>query len=171
MSFGRLLYLAAIAAAAALLLRLWLFEGIYAASASMEPTLPVGVSVVLDKVTYKLRDPRRGEIVVFTSPVPPQKDMIKRVIAVGGDTVEIRDKRVYVNAAPLDEPYVRHTRGEEKLEGDTLEPRTVPEGHLFVLGDNRDESNDSSVWKDPATGERVLFLPLSSLRGKIRGFY
>ncbi|MFA6319169.1 MAG: S26 family signal peptidase, partial [Elusimicrobiota bacterium] len=67
--------------------------------------------------------------------------------------------------------YVQHTRSEEKLQGDDLGPLTGPEASLFVLGDNRDESKDSSVWTDPATGEPLRFLPLANVRGLVRGFY
>jgi signal peptidase I len=171
MSFGRLLFLFCIAAVGALLLRLFVFEGVYVATGSMEPTLPVGTHAVLDKVTLSLREPRRGEIIVFSSPVPPHEDMIKRVIALPQETVEMREKKVYVDSNPLDEPYARHTRPDEKLKGDTFEPMTVPRLHLFVLGDNRDESNDASVWTDPKTGEPVRFLPLMRVRGLLRGFY
>ncbi|MFA6091389.1 MAG: signal peptidase I [Elusimicrobiota bacterium] len=171
MSLQRLLFLFLLAAVPALLLRLWVFEGVYAASSSMEPTLPVGTHAVLDKVTLRLRAPRPGEIIVFASPVPPPEDMIKRVIAGPGSTVELRGKKVFVDSQPLNERYVRHTRENEKLEGDDLPQLSVPADSFFVLGDNRDESNDSSMWKDPQTGQRVYFVPKAAIRGLLRGFY
>lgn len=169
MKMRRTLTLVLAAAAIAGLLRLFVFEGIYVATASMEPTLPVGTYLVLDKITYRLRRPQKGEIVLIKSPVPPEKEMIKRVIAIGSDSVEIRDKKVILNGAVLEEPYVQHTRARERLVGDNIGPLDVPEGRLFVLGDNRDESNDSSVWKDFKTGEPVYFVSYSSVRGLLRG--
>lgn len=170
MSLGRLLYLFLLAAGATLLLRAFAFEGVYVASGSMLPTLPVGNHLVLDKLTFRCREPRRGEIIVFSSPVPPVEDMIKRVIAIPGDTVELKRKQVVLNGSPLEEPYARHVRAAEELSGDNLEAVTVPPNAFFVLGDNRDESNDSSVWRD-SSGNRVLFVPRSAVRGKLRGFY
>jgi signal peptidase I len=171
MSVSRLLFLAAIAAVCALFLRLWVLEGIYIASGSMEPTLKVGTHVVLDKVTFRFRDPRRGEVVLLREPVPPHTEMVKRVIGVAGDVVELRAKRVFLGGSAADDSFATHSRREEKLKGDDLGPFTVPPLHFFVLGDNRDESNDSSVWKDPDSGEPEPFVPRSGIRGKVRGFY
>jgi signal peptidase I len=163
---GRALYLVGLALAVVLPLRSWVAEPITIASASMEPTLRVGTLMILDKWSLSGRRPRRGEIVSFRSPVEAT-DLVKRVIAVPGDTVEIRAKKVFVNEKALTEPYAVHDRANEKLEGDDLGPLTVPAGSFFVLGDNRDESKDSSVWKD-AGGQRVYFLPASSLQGIVR---
>ncbi|MFH1726025.1 MAG: signal peptidase I [Elusimicrobiota bacterium] len=171
MSLRRLLFLFAIAAVAAGALRLVAFEGIYIASASMEPALPVGTHVLLDKITFRFREPRRGEIIAFSAPVPPHEEMVKRVIAAGGDVVELRRKEVFVDGALVEEPYARHTRPRERLRGDTMGPVEVPELHYFVLGDNRDESNDSTVWRDSDSGEPVRFVPRSRVRGILRGFY
>ena len=163
---GRALYLLALALAVVLPVRSWIAEPITIASASMEPTLRVGTLMILDKWSLSGRRPRRGEIISFRSPVEAA-DMVKRVIAVPGDTVEIRAKKVFVNEKPLAEPYVVHDRAGEHLEGDDLGPLTVPAGGYFVLGDNRDESKDSTVWRNPA-GERVYFLPAASLQGVVR---
>ncbi|MBI5211042.1 MAG: signal peptidase I [Elusimicrobia bacterium] len=171
MSVSRLVFLIGVALAVVLPVRQWVVEPIYIASASMEPKLPVGGHVFMDKATLRFRAPRRGEIIVFRSPVGGEHELVKRVIAVPGDAVEIREKKVYLNGSALTEFYAQHTRGEERLQGDSLGPITVPEGSLFVLGDNRDESKDSSVWVDPATGEPVRFLPLKNVRGLVRGFY
>lgn len=171
MSLKRLLFLFAIAAACTLIIRAIVFEGFYVASASMEPAMPVGTQAIVDKVTLRFRAPERGEIIAFSSPVPPHKEMVKRVIAVPGDTIALKDKRVILNGDPMDEPYVRYTREDEKLKGDTQEEQTVPEDHYYVLGDNRDESNDSASWLDPDSGERVHFVPKSRVRGLVRGFY
>jgi len=163
----RLLFLTLIAAVIALALRTFVVEGIYVASASMEPTLRVGTFLFLDKASYRFRAPRHGEIVVFPSPVDGRKDLIKRIVALGGDTLEIRDKRVYLNGKKLDENYVQYTRSQERLMGDDLGPFTVPEGMAFVMGDNRDESGDSRDWKDPVTGNPIYFIALTAVKGRI----
>jgi len=98
MTLKRFLFLFAIAAAVAGVLRYFVFEGIYIASASMEPTLGVGSHLFLDKTTYIFRAPRRGDIIVFSAPVPPHKEMVKRVVAVAGDSVE--DIKCYLTGAP-----------------------------------------------------------------------
>ncbi|MBI4248836.1 MAG: signal peptidase I [Elusimicrobia bacterium] len=168
---GRWLRIVFVAVLCAWLVRAFVAESIYNASASMEKTLPEGAHAVLDKITLRLRSPRRGDIVVFPSPLGEAKDMIKRVIAVEGDTVEIRKKTVFINGLALEEPYARHTRAGEQLAGDDLGPLLVPMDGLFVLGDNRDESNDSSVWMDPKTGERIYFIQIRSVKGLLRGFF
>jgi signal peptidase I len=171
MSFSRLLFLVCVALAIVLPIRYWVVEPIYIATPSMEPRLPVGGHVWMDKVTLRWRIPRRGEIIVFRSPVGDDHEFVKRVIAVPGDTVELREKSLYLNDQPVYESFVKHTRKDEKLLGDDIGPLKVPEGALFVLGDNRDESKDCSVWADPSTGEPVRFLPLKNVRGLVRGFY
>jgi signal peptidase I len=160
------LYLLGLALAVVLPVRAWIAAPITIASASMEPTLRVGTLMILDKWSLAGRRPRRGEIISFRSPVDAE-DLVKRVIGVPGDTVELRAKKVFINGAPLDEPYAVHDRSNEKLEGDDLGPLTVPPASFFVLGDNRDESKDSSVWRSKS-GERVYFLPASALQGIAR---
>ncbi len=164
--FARLLYLVAVALAVVMPVRTWVAEPIVIASASMEPTLRVGTLMVLDKWSLRGRGPRRGEIVSFRSPIE-EEDLVKRVIAVPGDTVEIRAKKVFVNGAEVDEPFAVHHRANQRLEGDDLGPLTVPAAAYFVLGDNRDESNDSSVWRDRG-GARVYFLYARALQGVVR---
>lgn len=160
-----------ITVACALAARRWLAEPIYIASDSMAPTLTKGHHLLLDKITYRFRAPGRGEILAFKSPVGEDHESVKRVIAVGGDTVELRQKKVYLNGEPQLEIYAYYARPDEALTGDNLGPLTVPEGRVFLLGDNRDNSNDSASWRDPATGEPLYFLPLSSVTGKVRGVY
>ncbi|MFH2204065.1 MAG: signal peptidase I [Elusimicrobiota bacterium] len=171
MTLKRFLFLFAIAAAVAGVLRHFVFEGIYIASASMEPTLGVGSHLFLDKTTYLFRAPRRGEVVVFGAPVPPHKEMVKRIVAVSGDSVELRHKKLVLNGAEIEEDYVQYTRPGERLQGDSFGPVTVPAGAVFVLGDNRDESNDSASWRDPGSGEPVYFVPRARIRGRLRGVY
>lgn len=157
--------------AAVLAVRRWVAAPIYIASESMAPTLAVGHHLVLDRVVYRFRPPRRGEIIAFRSPVGEDHESVKRVIATAGDTVELKLKKVYLNGAPLYERHAFYARPGEILAGDNLGPLTVPPGHLFVLGDNRDNSNDSASWKDPATGAPLYFLPVSAVTGKVRGIY
>ena len=157
--------------AAVLAVRRWVAAPIYIASDSMAPTLATGHHLILDRVTYRFRPPRRGEIISFHSPVGEDHESVKRVIAVGGDTVELKLKKVYLNGEPQYESYAYYARPGEILAGDNLGPLTVPPGCLFVLGDNRDNSNDSASWKNPATGEPLYFLPLSAVTGRVRGMY
>lgn len=171
MSLGRLLFLVGVALAIVMPIRLWVIEPIYIASPSMEPHLPVGGHVFMDKLTLHVREPRRGDIVVFKSPLGEKHEFVKRVIALPGEVVEMKEKKVFINGKELWETYARHRRKDEKLQGDDMESLTVPKNALFVLGDNRDESNDSSVWKDPKTGEPLRFLPRKNVRGLVRGFY
>ena len=171
MSLWRLLLCVSFACSVAFAGRAYLGEPIYIASASMEPTLKVGAKLVQDKLTLRFREPRRGEIIIFRPPVGTgDRDFGKRVIGLPGDAVELRAKKVFVNGRELDEPYVQHTRSGERLEGDTLGPVVVPEDGLFVLGDNRDESEDSSGWKD-AAGRRVYFVHRADVEGLVRGIY
>jgi signal peptidase I len=160
-----------ITVAAVLAVRAWLIEPIYIASDSMAPTLTKGQHLFLDKFTYRFRSPERGEVISFFSPVGEDHESVKRVIAVAGDTVELRQKKVYLNGEPQYESYAWYARAGEALKGDTMPPVKVPEGALFVLGDNRDNSNDSASWTDPATGAPPLFLRVSAVTGKVRGVY
>jgi signal peptidase I len=98
------------------------------------------------KVIYKTGDPDRGDIIVFKFPEDETKDFIKRVIGLPGDTLEIRDKVVYINGEALDEPYTRHTKYTTEPIRDNFGPFVVPEGQYFVMGDNREGSYDSRWW-------------------------
>lgn len=166
MGLGRLLKLIAIALAVVIPARAWIAEPVYVASPSMEPTLKTGTMLILDKMTLRMRAPQRGDVLSFRSPVDTH-DLLKRVVALPGETIEMRKKVVFINGKELDEPYVVHSRADESLEGDNMGPLVVPENGFFVLGDNRDESNDSSVWKD-AEGNPVRFLRLRLIQGIVR---
>jgi len=103
---------------------------------SMEPNLHDGEYVLIDKISYLLHAPERGDVIVF---VPPnnERDYIKRVIGLPGDTVEIRSGQVYVNGVALDEPYLKNTINND------MPAHMVEEGRYFVMGDNRNNSSDS----------------------------
>ncbi len=139
-----------IALALALLIRVFLVESFMVQGQSMEPTLHTGERLLVNKLTYRFRDPRPGEIIVFRYPVNPSRRFIKRVIAVAGDSVEIRDGQVFINGVPLRENYIRRDGGDFPL----LE---IPEGHIFVLGDNRTDSQDSRFFGA---------IPISNVTGK-----
>ncbi len=137
----------AIALVLALSIRLFVAEPRYIPSDSMAPTLAIGDRLVVEKVSYYWREPKPGEIVVFNPPETLQdlgyqdnQAFIKRAIAHSGQTVAIRDGTVYVNGQPLAEAYIKAPPNYERR------PRIVPEGAIYVLGDNRNNSNDSHVW-------------------------
>lgn len=104
---------------------------------SMEPTLQDGERLLVDKVTYRLREPQRGEIVVFAYPKEPRRKFIKRIVGLPGDIVEIRDRTLYVNGQAIAEDYIRGPMYQP------FGPVQVPQGSYFVLGDNRNNSEDS----------------------------
>lgn len=116
---------------------------------SMEPTLLIGDHILVDR-SQSARNPNRGDLIVFEYPEDPAKDFIKRVVAVGGDTVEIKDKQLLVNGKLAIEPYVAHKEANifpaSLNPRDNFGPHTVPKDSYFVLGDNRDRSYDSRFW-------------------------
>jgi len=103
----------------------------------MRPTLQSGERLVVNKFIYRTRNPEKGEIVVFKYPSDPSRDFIKRVIAVPGDSIEIKNHDVYVNDVLLSEPYILEPTLSEYPKA------VVPEGTVFVMGDNRNNSEDS----------------------------
>jgi len=140
-------------------------------SGSMLDTIQIGDRVFSEKVSYYFRDPEQGDIITFADPENPQRTLIKRVIAVGGQTVDLKDGRVYVDGKKLDEPY---TEGKQSLPLNTAYgvsityPYTVPDGYLWVMGDNRTNSADSryfgAVSKDSVTGHaNFTFWPLNRI--------
>jgi signal peptidase I len=106
----------------------------------MIPTIEINDRVLAEKITYRSRAPRYGEIVVFTDPTGQHPQLIKRVIAVGGQTVDIKDNAVVVDGKRLDEPY---THGLPTEPGTVQLPVTVPPGYVWLMGDNRPNSGDS----------------------------
>lgn len=166
----RILFLSIISVFIALFLRLFIIEGIYVASGSMKPTYQIGAQLFLEKITFMFRNPQRGEIIVFSSPVREHHDLIKRVIGLPGDEIRMINREVFVNGEKLEEDYVQYTRAGERLKGDTIESLVVPAGAVFVLGDNRDESNDSRDWKDK-NGNIIHFISISSIKGRVISLY
>lgn len=143
----------AAAIAVALLIRTFIVELYVVDGPSMRPTLQHEERLVVNKFIYYFRDPQKGEVVIFRYPRDPSRDFIKRVIATAGDTIEIKDGRVYVNDQLLREDYIlEKTRTEY--------PKvTIPEGTIFVMGDNRNNSEDSRF---PDVG----FVPLNLVKGE-----
>lgn len=143
-----------VAATAALLLRAYVVAPYYIPSESMEPTLHgcTGCDddhILVDKVSYRFHDPRQSDIVVFDKPdgvsVPPGEDvLIKRVIALPGDKIEIRKGRVIIDGTALEESYLNKDKSCYAQEN--LSARTIPQGRVFVMGDNRCDSTDSRVF-------------------------
>ena len=117
---------------------------------SMLPTLKIGDMILVNKNIYKFQTPKRGDVVVFEFPKDPSEDYIKRIIAVGGDTVEIRNKILYLNGIQQKEISVINTSdtifSSAKSPRDNFGPITVSQNAIFLLGDNRDNSFDSRFW-------------------------
>jgi len=112
---------------------------------SMQPNYPDGEYLLTDKVTYRFSEPKRGDVVVFEAPGGGGDEYIKRVIGVPGETVSVRDGKVYVNGQLLNETYLSlYTSGGAFLENGSSV--TVPSNEYFVLGDNRPYSSDSRAW-------------------------
>ena len=151
----------------ALFARAFLFQAFEVPSPSMEKNVLTGDRLLVNKFLYApeggpfahllpARGVRRGDVVVFRFPKDPRRDFIKRVVALPGETVQIRDKRVFVDGRLLEEPYTFHADDrtwpddpeipEDRRQRDQLSARRVPTGTFFVLGDNRDDSNDSRFW-------------------------
>jgi signal peptidase I len=167
MNLNRLFSLSLFAVIVALLLRHFVVDVAQVTSASMQPTITTGHRYFYEKMTYHFRKPQKKDIVAFPSPVKKGRTLLKRIIATAGDTLAIRNKNVYINKEKLVEEYVFHSRNAEILAGDQVEPLVVPEGMVFVMGDNRDVSEDSRDWKDSTTGDHIYFIPTSTIIGKL----
>jgi signal peptidase I len=141
----------------------WIFtQGVAQATVvpteSMTPTILVGDHFFLDKVAFPANYPHiiqkylptrtihRGDIVALWSPQNPDMRLVKRVIGLPGETLEIRNRDVYINGRKLDEAYAVHVDPRTIDQRDNFGPVTIPEDHFFMMGDNRDNSNDSRFW-------------------------
>lgn len=153
-----------IAALLAVAIRTFLFGPYKIPTGSMRPVLTEGDRIFVDKITYRFREPERGDIIVFKYPLDRKKDFVKRLVAFGGETVEIRDGQIYVNEQRLEKPpsfrerfYYNRPDWSLGKEGQVIE---VPPDHLFVLGDNSAQSSDSRNWgfvpREDLIGRAVL---------------
>ncbi|MDO8525987.1 MAG: signal peptidase I [Candidatus Omnitrophota bacterium] len=160
----------------ALVIRMFVVQAFKIPSGSMIPTFHVGDRIFVNKFIYgakvpflnmrlpALRQPARGDIIVFKAPDAPQKDFVKRLIAVGGDKVEIRDGRILINGNRLDEPssiraVYYYNAGDYGKEGQSVD---VPKDSYFAMGDNSASSRDSRYWG---------FVPKKNLLGKVIFIY
>lgn len=157
----------------ALIIRAFVVQAFKIPSGSMLETLQIGDHLLVnkfifgldlpftDKKIFAIRAPEHGDIVVFKYPGDPRRDFIKRVIASGGQTVEGRDRLIYVDGELVSEPYVKHTAttilSADASKRDNFGPIRVPEGKVFVMGDNRENSHDSRFWG---------FVDYEAIRGK-----
>jgi len=165
----------------ALFVRTWVVQAFKIPTGSMENNLLIGDHLLVNKLVsgpsltgfermiLPLREPKRGDVMVFKYPDEPERDFIKRVIGLPGETLELRSKKVYINGQPLDEPYVHFlepaSEGQEVTQFDVRErygPVRIPDGQYFVMGDNRDNSQDSRYWG---------FLPRHYIKGKALMIY
>ncbi|MBE9547232.1 MAG: signal peptidase I [Proteobacteria bacterium] len=146
----------------ALFVRTFVVQAFKIPSGSMKPTLQIGDHILVNKFIYgvkipflrktliPLSKPKRGDMVVFIYPMDRTKDFIKRVIGIGGDVVEIKNKKVFINGSPYNDKYGVHT--DSLILPSAIQPRDnfgpvkVPEGSIFVMGDNRDQSYDGRFW-------------------------
>ncbi len=157
----------------ALIIRTFFIQAYKIPSGSMEPTLLIGDHILVNKLIYGLRVPdslfgitfpgvpwgqylfpiesvHRGDVVVFVFPPDPTKDFIKRVIGLAGDTVQVKDGKVWLNGSPMDDPHAHFEVSEQERSPisprDNFGPVTVPAGKLLMMGDNRDRSYDGRFW-------------------------
>ncbi len=162
-----------IAIVLALFIRTFVVQAFKIPSGSMKETLKIGDHILVNKFIYgvklpfidktiiPIKDPQRGDIVVFKFPKEPDKDYIKRVVGVAGDVIRIHNKKVYVNNQLQKNPHIMHTDPRiypaQYQPRDNMGPITVPADSIFVMGDNRDNSYDSRFWG---------FVRLNAVRGK-----
>jgi signal peptidase I len=166
-----------IAAIIAFLVRGFVIQAFRIPSGSMEPTLLVGDHLLVNRMSYVMKvpftdivilnlgSPKRGDVIVFRYPADRTKDFIKRVIAEGGDRVQIKDKVLYIDGQKESDPHAHFAEGETVIPAllsprDNFGPVTVPKGQFFVMGDNRDRSLDSRFWgfvkKDDLVGRALI---------------
>ena len=169
-----------IAVALALFARTFVFQAFKIPSGSMEKGLLVGDHLIINKMGFTPavtpveravlpgRPIQRGDVIVFKYPVDPARDFIKRVVGLPGDRLELKQKKVYINGQALDEPYVQYLTP-MPAEGEQTDdkrvaygPVTVPTGQYFMMGDNRDNSEDSRFWG---------FVPASYIKGQALFIY
>ncbi len=135
-------------------IRYFLFQPFFVSGASMEPNFESGEYLLIDEISYRFREPQRGEVIVFKYPNDPSTLFIKRIIGLPGETVEIRDGKVIIynlqlpEGKILEEPYIKEeTQGNIKI--------SLKKNEYFVLGDNRSHSSDSRSW-GPVSRENII---------------
>ncbi len=167
-----------IALGLALILRAFLVQSFMIPTPSMVPTLKVGDHILVNKYVYGWKmpwsekrvlpfwDPQRWDVVVFAYPPQPQIDYVKRVVALAGETVEVRSRVLYIDGKPIEDARAWHDPEKGPPAGiprrDDFGPFLVPPGHVFVMGDNRENSADSRFWGP---------VPLKNLKGKAMVIY
>ncbi len=139
--FGEIIESVAIAGLLAVVIRLFILEPFYIPSGSMEPNLKENDRIIVSKLNYHFQEPSRGDIVVFKYPRDTKRNFVKRLIAVGGETVALKNSRLYINGEATPENYLP-----PGLRFADFGPVQVPEGNYLMLGDNRNNSDDSRVW-------------------------
>jgi len=145
------------AALLSLLIITFVVQAFYIPSGSMEPTLQIDDRILVSKFSYRLGEIRRGDVIVFHYPLNPGKDFVKRVVGLSGETVELRDGVVLINDRPITELYPTALAGGDRACTSNYGPQKVPPGQLFVLGDNRCNSEDSRFFG---------FVPVQNVVGK-----
>ena len=170
-----------IALVLAMFIRTFFFEPFKIPSGSMRMTLIEGDRLFVSKMSYgpkipwtKIRlpgfsKPKRGDVIVFVNPVDHKRDFIKRLIALGGETVQIKEGDIYIDGKKINDPAIDNTyyyqKGQYGVEG----PTVIPQGYCFVLGDNSKDSNDSRYWgfvpqEDIVGKAEFIFWPLNRIR-------
>jgi len=155
----------AAAFAIAMLVQAFIIKPFTVHQVSMKPTLLEGDRILLSRLTYHFRDPEAGDVVVFHSPLHEGEDLVKRIVALAGDRVAISAGDLYVNGVAVDERYLLSADF-----GGELREQVVPEGHVFVMGDNRDESGDSRLFGPISTdliigGALCIYWPVGRWKG------
>ncbi len=156
----------------ALFVRTWVVQAFKIPTGSMEENLLIGDHLLVNKFVHAptetglerallpIDEVERGDVLVFKGVEEPDRDFIKRVIGLPGETIELRQSTVFIDGRPLEEPYLDLMRPEGRMPPDirgTFGPQVVPEGHLFMMGDNRGDSQDSRYWGP---------LPFEYIRGR-----
>lgn len=153
-----------IAVILAVIIRTFVIQPFFIPSSSMEPTLKPGDRIIVNKFIYRFKNIQRGDIIVFKYPLDPSRDFIKRVIGLPGETVEIRDSVLYINDKKVNQPFLP-----KGLKYGSYGPVQIPQGQYFMMGDNRNNSEDSRVWgflpRDNVIGKAfVVFWPVDRLK-------
>jgi signal peptidase I len=157
------------AALLSLVIITFVVQAFFIPSGSMEPTLQIGDRILVSKFSYRFGGIHRADVVVFHYPLNPGKDFVKRVVALGGETVELRDGVVLINTVPITEPYPTALGGGDRACTSNYGPQRVPSGQLFVLGDNRCNSEDSRFFgflpdKNVVGKALLIYWPLPRVR-------